>query len=176
MAVVDDFLNLANFLTPAQVITLSFSNKNTDPQLITKQILDVAEIAHIIEPLGRDYYIELKTTFDGGTQTADEQILMDKYIQPTLAFFTRFELILEIQNQQTSSGIVTQIPEFSNPTTPSQLNVFKQDTYRKGKVMVGELVAFLQKNTSVFTGYGGGNTNLCDAGSTVSKTHGFIVY
>lgn len=176
MAVTDDFLSLLNFMTPAEVITMAFTNKNTDPTLITKQMLDVAEIAHIMEPLGRDYYIELKTTFDAGTQTADESILMEKYIKPTLAFYTLFEMILVIQNQSTSSGIVTNMPEFSAPVTPAQLNVFKQDTYRKAKVMTGTLVAFLQENTSEFTGYGGGSSNLCDKSSSAIKTHGMIIY
>ena len=166
----------APFLTAAEVITKSFTNQNTDPQLITSEIRKIAEVAHIIEPLTRDFYIHLKTVFTASTQTADETVLMDNWIKPTLAQFTKFELILEIQNQSTSSGIVGNIPEFASLVSPSDLNVFKQDVYRKGKVLKEQMEKFLDENSSEFPEYKAGGTSLCDTNSGTIKTHGMIIY
>lgn len=112
MAITENYMADNPFMTPAEVINLSFTNKNTDITLISTEIRKLAEVAHIMEPLGRDFFIHLKDAFHNNTETANETILMDDWIKPTLAFYTRFELILDIQNQSTSSGIVHNIPEF----------------------------------------------------------------
>jgi len=166
----------APFMTANEVIQLTFTNKNTDPTLLNGQQRVLAEIAHIKEPLGDDFYIHLKDAFDAGTETADEIVLMENWIKPTLAWFTRFELILEIQNQSTSSGIVNNMPEFSHIVTPADLNVFKQDTYRKAKVMLKAMMEFLNENASDFPEYGGGTTSLCGTSASVTKNHGMIIY
>tara|TARA_R100000963_G_C4629675_1_gene95066 strand:+ start:114 stop:650 length:537 start_codon:yes stop_codon:yes gene_type:complete len=178
MALTENYMADAPFMTAAEVITIAFTNKNTDTSLISAEIRKIAEIAHIIEPLGRDFYIHLKDAFDAGSETADETTLMTDWIKPTLAWYSRFELILEIQNQSTSSGIVHNIPEFSNVVSASDLNVYKQDTYRKGKVMTEQLVKFLDENSTEFPEYEGGNDSdiLCNKNKFVSKTHGMIIY
>ena len=178
MAVVQNYMADAPFMTAAEVINLTFTNKNTDTSLISEEIRKVAEIAHIIEPLGRDFFIHLKDAFDAGTQTADETTLMTDWIKPTLAWFTRFELILEIQNQSTSSGIVHNIPEFANVVSAKDLNVYKQDTYRKGNVMIDQLEKFLDKNSTSFPEYASSSDSdiLCNKNKFVSKQHGMIIY
>ena len=178
MAITENYMADAPFMTATEVINLSFTNKNTDANLISAEIRKVAEIAHIIEPLGRDFFIHLKDAFDAGTETAEETTLMDDWIKPTLAWFTRFELILEIQNQSTSSGIVHNIPEFANVVSASDLKVYKQDTYRKGKVMTEQMEKFLDENSSEFPEYQSSSDSdiLCNKNKFVSKQHGMIIY
>tara|TARA_R110000787_G_scaffold204451_2_gene314957 strand:- start:1061 stop:1600 length:540 start_codon:yes stop_codon:yes gene_type:complete len=179
MPLANNYIADDNFLTPLEVVTLVFTNKNTDLSLISKQIRDVAEIAHIIEPLGFDFFVHLKSQFTApAVPTADETVLMDNWIKPTLAEFTKFELILEIQNQSTSSGIVGNIPEFASLVSPAQLNVYKQDTYRKGKVLISQLINFLNKNATSFPEYQSesGSGLLCGNKTGAIKTHGMIIY
>jgi hypothetical protein len=179
MAVTENYMADAPFLTAAEVVSLVFTNQNTDTSLITSEIRKISEIAHIIEPLGRDFFIHLKAAFQAGTQTGDETTLMDDWIKPTLAQFTKFELILEIQNQSTSSGIVGNIPEFASLVSASDLNVYKQDTFRKGKVLKEQMVKFLDKNSSSYPEYQSesGSGILCsEGGSGTVKTHGMIIY
>jgi hypothetical protein len=177
MAVVENFMNDAPFMTGQEVIDAVFTNKNTEPNLISKEIRQISEIAHIIEPLGRDFFIHLKDAFQNGTQTADETTLMSDWIKPCLAQFTKFEVILEIQNQSTSSGIVGNIPEFASLVSASDLNVYKQDTFRKGKVLKEEMEKFLNKNSASFPEYNNGGSTLCDNGGPGTiKTHGMIIY
>ena len=176
MAIVENYMADAPFLTPTEVVALVFTNQNTDLTLITSEILRISEIAHIIEPLGRDFFIHLKRAFQGGTQTADEITLMDDWIKPTLAQFTKFELLLEIQNQDTSSGIVGNIPEFASLVSASDLNVYKQDIFRKGKVLKEQMGKFLDKNSNEFPEYGSDGSGLCNKGNSAIKTHGMIIY
>jgi len=176
MALTNNYMADAPFLTGAQVINFAFTNQNTDVSLISLEIRVLAEIAHLKESIGSDFYIHLKDAFQNGTETADEIILMNDWIMPTLAWFTRFELIVEIQHQSTSSGIVSNIPEFASAVSSTELNVYKQDTYRKGKVMLKELIVFLDENSSEFPEYGSETSSLCSSGSSVSKQHGMIIY
>ena len=178
MAIVENYMADAPFMTAAEVITFAFTNKNTDTSLISSEVRKLAEVAHIMDPIGRDFYIHLKDAFDAGTETAEETTLMTDWIKPTLAWFTRFELILEIQNQSTSSGIVHNIPEFDIVVGSDELNVYKQDTYRKGNVMLGQMIKFLDKNYTEFPEYADATDVdlLCNKNKIVSKTHGMIIY
>jgi hypothetical protein len=176
MAITNNYMADAPFMTATEVIAKVFTNQNTDTSLITNEILRVAEIAHIIEPLGFDFFVHLKDAFQNGTQTAEEIVLMDDWIKPTLAQFTKFELILEIQNQSTSSGIVGNIPEFASLVNASDLNVYKQDTYRKGKVLKEQMEKFLNKNVDEFPEFKNQSSGLCNSSSGTIKTHGMIIY
>ena len=178
MAIVENYMADAPFMTAAEVITFAFTNKNTDTSLISSEVRKLAEVAHIMDPIGRDFYIHLKDAFDAGTETAEETTLMTDWIKPTLAWFTRFELIVEIQHQSTSSGIVHNIPEFANVVGSDELNVYKQDTYRKGNVMLGQMIKFLDKNYTEFPEYADATDVdlLCNKNKIVSKTHGMIIY
>jgi hypothetical protein len=176
MALTNNYMSDAPFMTGTEVINLTFTNKNTDPVLINNQQLVLTEIAHIKEPLGESFYIHLKDAFQNNTFTTDEDTLMTDWIKPTLAWFTRFEIILEIQNQSTSSGFVNNMPEFSHLVTPSDLNVYKQDTYRKAKVMLKAMMEFINDNASSFPEYGGGSSSICGSNASVTKNHGMIIY
>ena len=177
MALTNNYMADDAFLTAQEVINLAFTNKNTDPELINKEILVLTEIAHIKEELGEEFFIHLKDAFTNSTETTDETALMNNWIKPCLAWFTRFELILEIQNQSTSSGIVHNMPEFAGVVNATELNVYKQDTYRKAKVMLSAMMKFLEDNTSSFPEYANASSSCVDGKSAgVNKNHGFIIY
>lgn len=64
-------------VTAAEVISTSFTNQATDPSLVNKAVLEIAELAHIKPMLGLDFYEELKTQNDStGTLTADNSDLL----------------------------------------------------------------------------------------------------
>lgn len=136
--------NLNNFVTASEVIQNSFTNQATDTALISDSILDIAELAHIKPELGLDFYEELKTQNHNSSLTTDNNTLVTDFLKPALCWFVRFEVMNEIQYNTTSAGLVTNISEFSNPVNVEQFNQMKQDTYRKAKVMLDDMIAFIQ--------------------------------
>ena len=182
MAIINNYIGYDPIITPAKVIELAFTNQNTDPTLISSNLIQMAELAHLKLPLGDDFYLYLKQVFNTpptGTPTSADTTLYDDWLKPTFAWFVRFEVINEIQDNSTSSGIVSAIPEFSKELTPKELNVYKQDTYRRGNVMLQAMVTFLDDNATDFPKYNsttdvdgtcGNNRN------SVSKQHGMIIY
>ena len=181
MAIEKNYLAYDPLITAAQTIQYAFTNQNTDPTLISNNLINMAEFAHLKDAIGSNFYLHLKEIFDSsysGSITTAEQNFYDQWLIPTFAWFVRFEVINEIQDNSTSSGIVSAIPDFSKVVTPKELNVYKQDTYRRGNVMLQELIKFLDENASEFPEYDkeSNDVDCKNSRNNVSKQHGMIIY
>jgi len=167
-------------VTAAEVISNSFTNANTDPALISTNTILLSELAHLKTAIGKKFYEELKTqnnigyfpTVGGLTQA--NQTLMDDFLIRTLSWFARFEVINEVQMNSTSMGIVNNIDEFSTVIDPSELNVYKQDTYRKAEIYLQDMLSFLndKDNSDDYPTYTANKP--CNV--TTYKNHGIIMY
>ena len=170
--------NLNNFVTASEVVQNSFTNQATDTALISDSILDIAELAHIKPELGLDFYEELKTQNHNSSLTTDNQTLVTDFLKPALCWFVRFEVMNEIQYNTTSAGLVTNISEFSNPVNVEQFNQMKQDTYRKAKVMLDDMIAYIQHEdqSGKYPLFGhDGDSSMPDV-DRASKLNGIIFY
>jgi len=180
MAITNNYLGYDPIITPAKVIELAFTNQNTDPVLISSNLIQMAELAHLKSAIGDDLYLRLKQVLNTpptGVITAAETTLYDDWLKPTFAWFVRFEVINEIQDNSTSSGIVTAMPEFAKAVDAKTLNVYKQDTYRRGNVMLKAMIEFLDENATDFPEYQSSNSVDCgNTSNNVSKQHGMIIY
>ena len=161
--------------TAGEVISQSFTNANTDPYLISDDTIVMAELAHFKPILGDDFYGELKLENDTGALTADNQILMTYYLIPALAWMTRFEVIVEIQNNSSSAGVVTNIDEFARAVSSDDLNVYRQSTYRKGELFLTDMMEFLNGTDQAGLYPTFENNNPCNS-NDVWKNHGIIMY
>tara|TARA_Y100000114_G_scaffold72368_1_gene66301 strand:+ start:4497 stop:5078 length:582 start_codon:yes stop_codon:yes gene_type:complete len=134
----------STLVTAAEVISNSFTNANTDTALISTNTILLAELAHIKPALGKKFYEEIKTQHHNGTLTTANQTLMDDFLTRTLCWFVRFEVISEVQNNSTSAGIVNNIDEFATIIDPSELNAYKQDTYRKSEIYLKDMIDYME--------------------------------
>jgi len=161
-------------ITASEVISKSFTNANTDPYLISDNNLIITELAHIKDKLGIKFYGELKEQHNNGTLTANNTTFLTDYLNDCLAWFTRFEIINEIQMNSTSMGVVTSMDEFSSVVNPDELNVYKQDTYRKAEIFLEDAIEYLNDSDQAgdFPTYE--SNKPCRTG--VWKNHGIIMY
>tara|TARA_R110000822_G_scaffold36300_4_gene102349 strand:- start:1073 stop:1669 length:597 start_codon:yes stop_codon:yes gene_type:complete len=177
MANTNKFKTLA---TSAEVISNSFTNANTDPALISTNTILLSELAHLKTAIGAKFYEELKTQNNVGDfpavggLTQANQTLMDDFLIRTLCWFARFEVINEVQMNSTSMGIVNNIDEFSTIIDPSELNVYKQDTYRKAEIYLQDMLGFLNDsdNSADYPTY----TANAPCNESTYKNHGIIMY
>ena len=169
-----NYRQYANLVSATQVIAQAFTNENTDQYLISDDVVIITEITHLKPVLGLEYYEELKLQNINGTLTADNQILMTFYLIPALCWLVRFEVVNEIQNNSTSMGIVSNIDEFATAIEPNKLSDYVQDTYRKAKVLLNDMLEFLnhKDQTGLYPTY---NANKPNTGSTW-KNPGIIMY
>jgi len=170
--------NLNNFVTATEVIRNSFTNQATDTSLISSSILDIAELAHIKPELGLDFYEELKTQNHGSSLTSDNSTLVTDFLKPALCWFVRFEVMNEIQYNTTSAGLVINDSDFSSPANVEQFNQMKSDTFRKAKVLLDDMIAFIQHEdqTGKYPLFGqDGDSSMPDI-DQATKLNGIIFY
>ena len=180
MAITENFLGYDPLITAEQTIEYSFTNANTDTNLISTNLIQMAEFAHLKSAIGSEFYLHLKKIFNStptGTPTTEETNFLAQWLIPCFAWFVRFEVINEIQDNSTSSGIVTAMPEFSKAVDSKTLNIYKQDTYRRGNVMLQAMIEFLDTNSASFPDYKSKDSLDCsNQKNGVSKQHGMIIY
>jgi len=198
-----NYMNLNTLVTASEVRSATFTNSNTDLSLIKEQVIRLAEIAHIRDVIGHDFYDFLKVEMDKANldrcwnttpATCDScqidtessyQVLMDSYLKPALCWFVKFEVINDMQYNSTSAGVVMNMPEFTQPVGTKELNAYKQDVYRKAKLLLDAMVEFLNDsdNDGCFPEYDIADTDGdgydCDSNCSsgvATKNHGMIIY
>tara|TARA_R110002020_G_scaffold225959_3_gene436296 strand:- start:5999 stop:6613 length:615 start_codon:yes stop_codon:yes gene_type:complete len=162
-------------VSAGEVIDKTFTNKNTDPVLVSENTIVLAELAHIRPLLGEKFYAELKEQHDLGTLTANNQEFMTYYLEDCLSWFVRFEVVNDIMSNISSSGVVHNIDEFSRIINQDAYNAFKQDTYRKAEIFANDMMDFLN-STDESGNYTTYTSNRPNSMSDTYKNHGMIFY
>ena len=162
-------------VSAGEVIDKTFTNKNTDPVLVSENTIVLSELAHIRPLLGEKFYAELKLQHDTGTLSVDNQAFMTYYLEDTLSWFVRFEVVNDIMSNISSSGVVNNIDEFSRIISQDTYNTFKQDTYRKADIFANDMMDFLS-GTDQAGLYPTFASNRPKSMSDTYKNHGMIFY
>ena len=170
-----NYRQYTTLVSAAEVIEKTFTNKNTDPTLISENTIVLAELAHIRPLLGDKFYGELKLQHNGGTLSTNNATLMQYFLEDTLCWYVRFEVANDIMNNTTSSGIVNNIDEFSRLITPKDFNTFKQDTYRKAEIFAKDMMDYIEDEDQdgYFPTY---ENNKPKSMIDTYKNHGMIFY
>ena len=158
-----------------EVIDKTFTNKNTDPVLVSDNTIVLAELAHIRPLLGDKFYAELKLEHDTGTLTVANADFMNYYLEDCLSWFVRFEVINDVNSNISSSGVVHNVDEFSRIINQDTYNAFKQDTYRKAEIFARDMVDFLNESDQAGL-YPTFEANHPKSMSDTYKNHGMIFY
>jgi hypothetical protein len=162
-------------VSAGEVIDKTFTNKNTDPSLVSENTIVLAELAHIRPLLGDKFYAELKEQHDTGTLTVNNTEFMTYYLEDCLSWFVRFEVVNDIMSNISSSGVVHNIDEFSRIINQDAYNAFKQDTYRKAEIFASDMIDFL-KSDDEKGNYLTFENNSPKSMSDTYKNHGMIFY
>ena len=162
-------------VSAGEVIEKTFTNKNTDPVLVSENTIVLSELAHIRPLLGEKFYAELKLQHDTGTLSVNNQAFMTYYLEDTLSWFVRFEVVNDIMSNISSSGVVNNIDEFSRIISQDTYNTFKQDTYRKADIFANDMMAFLNgtDQTGLYPTFA---SNKPKSMTDTYKNHGMIFY
>jgi hypothetical protein len=140
--------NLIRLVSQAEVIS-TLSSVNIDADLITTDVIKIAEITHIEKVIGRAFYEELVIQHAAATLTTANQTLMDDYLVRTLSWFVRFEILNDLQYQTTASGVMQNIDDFSQAVSPKQFDLIKQDVYRKASLFLQDMLDFISNKQNI---------------------------
>tara|TARA_R110002153_G_scaffold141632_4_gene292755 strand:+ start:243 stop:842 length:600 start_codon:yes stop_codon:yes gene_type:complete len=180
MAVVN-YRQYNNLITAQEVVNKAMANDNLDQSLIESDVILIAEITHLKQRLGDYFWGKLRqgnTVNSFYTLSANERILLDSYIKPALAFFVKYEVLNDIQFNTTSSGVVTNDDDWSDPVESSELSMLKSDTFRKAEILVKDMIDWLDDsdNDGEFPNYDHADNDKHRNGDNVTRLGGILAY
>lgn len=111
---------MAQLISAQEVISKSFTNKNTLETLIKVNFIEVAQEQHLRPVLGDDFYDEIVKQNNDNTLSVDNKKLLDDFIKDTLAFYVKFETLDDLSFNTTSKGVRSIDDEFTSPVTNEQ--------------------------------------------------------
>ena len=127
----------ATLVTAGEVIDKTFTNKNTDPVLVSENTIVLSELAHIRPLLGEKFYAELKLQHDTGTLSVDNQAFMTYYLEDTLSWSESEKR--EYVGNLKSAGLGNRMPRNANSADLAKLaQIALRDAYVH-KVMTGNV-------------------------------------
>tara|TARA_B100000035_G_C21016232_1_gene561961 strand:- start:186 stop:779 length:594 start_codon:yes stop_codon:yes gene_type:complete len=173
-----DYRQYKNLITAAEVVSKSMSNANMDTTIIDDNIVLIAELTHLKPHLGDFFWGELRKKHDTNSLSANETTLLENYIIPCLAFYVKYEVLNDMQYNTTSSGIVTNDDDFSDPVDAFELSVLKEDTFRKAEILRKDMMEWLDDddNVGVYSDYESGDNDTHLNGDNVTRLGGILAY
>jgi len=174
-----DFRQYDNLITAADVVKMAMTNANMDSSIIDSNTILIAEITHLKEHLGDYFWGKLRQ--GGGssyTWSNEEATLMTRYIRPCLALYVKYEVLNDMQYNTTSSGVVTNDDDWSDPVDGSEMSILKDDTFRKAEILKEDMMRFIQdpENKGVYANYENIKNTRFINGDNVKRIGGILAY
>lgn len=161
---------MANLITAQQVIDQSFTNRNTDLDLIKDEFIEIAQEEYVRPLLGNELYDEIIAEKAGSGLSALNTTLVNNYVIPMLAFYIKFEVIPDISINSTSKGLRVLVDSTSEPATDKQRADIQQKALNHAKTLRDKLIRYIEDNSTNYPLYKKSNIT-----SKVSKYGGVVI-
>jgi hypothetical protein len=119
---------------------------------ITPFIVQAQDI-YMQDTLGTKFYTRLKNGVIANDLTADEQLLLNDYIGPTLMQYSLYLMLPSIKYKIANQGILNGTSEETSPTTLDELEYLRQSTLNTAEFYNKRLIKFFMDNPSMFADY-----------------------
>lgn len=173
-----DYRQYNNLITAAEVVAKAMTNSNMDTSIIDDNIILIAELSHLKQHLGDYFWGELRKKKQEDDLDSNETTLVNNYIKPCLAFYVKYEVLNDMQYNTSSSGVVINDDEWSDPADSTELAILKQDTFRKAEILKKDMIEWLDDsdNDGVFTDYEHASNDKHLNGDNVVRLGGILAY
>lgn len=173
-----DYRQYKNLITASEVVSKAMTNVNMDTSIIDDNIVLIAELTHLKPHLGDYFWGELRKKHHSSTLNSVETTLLNNYILPCLSFYVKYELLNDMQYNTTSSGVVTNDDDWSDPVDSSELATLKDDTFRKAEILLKDMMEWLDDddNNGVYPEYESSQNDMHINGDNVVRLGGILAY
>ena len=173
-----DYRQYNNLITASEVVSKAMTNANMDTSIIDDNIILIAELTHLKQHLGDFFWGELRKKSQEAGLSSNETTLLNNYIKPCLAFYVKYEVLNDMQYNTTSSGVVVNDDEWSDPVDSGELSILKQDTFRKAEILKKDMIEWLDddSNNGVYSDYESNNNDKHLNGDNVVRLGGILAY
>jgi hypothetical protein len=153
---------MAQFVTAQQVIDNAFTQLNTDPSLIRDQLIEQSQLKHIRPILGEDLYDLIVAQNNASSLTVANQYIFDNYIQKSLWWFVKYDVIADIQYKTGSKGITIPSSLGAAATTENAVTNVMIASLNTAISILERMTEYIEENLSDYPTYNSGDNPLND--------------
>ena len=140
------------FLSEATLKQESILQDNVDMKVVTPTIYDVQNY-FILPILGTSLYKDISSEIEGGTVSQKYKDLLDLYIQPTMIWYCRMELPLNINYKYFNKAVGVQNADNMNPASMDEIQMLMDRAKNKAEWYAERLTKFLLANQTTYPLY-----------------------
>jgi len=139
----------AIFLSEATLKAESILQDNVDMKVVTPTIIDVQSF-YILPILGTALYNDFVARIIAGTLSDSYKLLLDTYITPTMVWYVRYELPLNINYKYFNKAVGVQNADNMQPASIDELNVVMDRAKNKAEWYAERLTKYLYSNQTTY--------------------------
>lgn len=140
------------FLSEATLKQESILQDNVDMKVVTPTIYDVQNY-FILPILGTSLYKDISSEIESGTVSQKYKDLLDLYIQPTMIWYCRMELPLNINYKYFNKAVGVQNADNMNPASMDEIQMLMDRAKNKAEWYAERLTKFLLANQTTYPLY-----------------------
>lgn len=142
----------AIFLSEATLKAESILQDNVDMKVVTPTIKDVQNF-YILPILGTSLYNDISDKIIASTLTNNDKNLLDLYIQPTMIWYVRMELPLNINYKYFNKSVGVQNADNLVPASLGEIQAIMDRAKNKAEWYAERLTKYLLSNQTIFPLY-----------------------
>jgi len=131
-------------ITAEEVIQIAVPRNEIDPNFIKEKRIEAAELKHLQDVIGADYYDELVDENIKETLTADNKAALDPHIKDLLAFYVMMEVVPFMFVDISDAGIQRQNTEFTDAATRAEKADLMSQLRDDADIFKAKLIKFLK--------------------------------
>jgi hypothetical protein len=140
------------FISEATLKQESILQDNVDMKVVTPTIYDVQNY-FILPILGTSLYKDISSEIEGGSVSQKYKDLLDLYIQPTMIWYCRMELPLNINYKYFNKAVGVQNADNMNPASMDEIQMLMDRAKNKAEWYAERLTKFLLANQTTYPLY-----------------------
>lgn len=140
------------FLSEATLKQESILQDNVDMKVVTPTIYDVQNY-FILPILGTSLYKDISSEIEAGNVSQKYKDLLDLYIQPTMIWYCRMELPLNINYKYFNKAVGVQNADNMNPASMDEIQMLMDRAKNKAEWYAERLTKFLLANQTTYPLY-----------------------
>lgn len=140
------------FIGEAALKQESVISENVDPKLLIPTIKEVQNI-YILPLLGTALFNELVTQVSGNTVSADNEILLKSYVQPTMIKYCVYESMLDLSFKFQNKNVATKSSEFSQQASLNDIRYLMDKAVNRAQYYAERVTLFLMANNMKYPAY-----------------------
>ena len=151
---------MRKLITATEVVEQALVIDTIDLSFIKDSFIEISQEEHLRPILTQDFYDLLVAETNAQVFTGSNEILINDYIKPALAFFVVADVILLIAMKINNKGVMVGDSETSNPASRQDRLDLNTRYKEQGQTLLNKMQRYLESNKNLFPLYENGSSSV----------------